>query len=778
MFSSAPKQIGRYKIQEELGSGACGRVYRALDPRVDRLVAVKVLNVDDPHLLARFRREAAATASLHHQNIVTIYEYGDHKGMPFIAMEYLEGEDLQHVIADHRPLTLLQKVRIMHQVAEGLHSAHQSGVVHRDIKPANIMVLPDGTVKIMDFGIARIAGGERAGATLTAQGDLLGTVMYMSPEQFRDPKDVDVRSDIFAYGVVYYELLAGRHPFEGSDVGDVMLKIAREEPPSIRGLAPDCPTTLEYVLRQALRKERELRYLSLADLQVDVAPVLVELQHARAVSLVMKAKRAFTSGEMERARDMVREVLRLEPTNAEGRRLWEAVEQEIRRKEVRPQVEVLIRSAAQQLAEDRVAKAIELLEAALRLDSKNTAVQTRLLELRARLEQQRPSHQSRLKPVGTPARAAPAVTPPSPPPSKTPAPAVTPPLPVAPTPTRTRAPSVTPPPAAEVRQRKTAAQRPKTVAKRATEAVKPRPRTEHVPARRRTATGPVRRPEDYFREKALRTALQDARTLFSERKFSDAEKVLKNLLALKPQDTVALTLLRATSVEQAIEQERQAYQRDLEARQRSQRVGDYRILSKLGAGEMGTVYRALDTRRKRPVVLRVLPGAAARQGWQEQARAAGALTHPNTARILDVGEVNGSRFIAAEYVEGQTLDDHVSAHPPQPAETAAWALQVARSLEEAHIRGIVHGNIKPRNILITSGGRVKVLDFGLGDPAARPAADLQALGHVLLETAEALPPDLARIVRRCLAKPPQKPYSSATELVADLRVAAPSKYKT
>src|SRR5215470_11995656 len=168
----------------------------------------------DRALLSRFRYEDAAAGNLHHQNIVTIYESGDYNSIPFIAMEFLEGEDLQRVIERRRPLSLLQKLSIMSEVADGLSYAHQHQVVHRDIKPANIMLLADGRVKIMDFGIARIS---RENATrLTHKGDVIGTLRYMSPEQFSTASEAGHLCDIFAYGVVYYELLTGRHPFASS----------------------------------------------------------------------------------------------------------------------------------------------------------------------------------------------------------------------------------------------------------------------------------------------------------------------------------------------------------------------------------------------------------------------------------------------------------------------------------------------------------------------------------------------------------------------------------
>src|SRR5215510_6715480 len=175
MPEPAFKCLGKYEIQAQLGRGGFGTVYRAFDPTVGRPVAIKVLASEGgKDLLTRFRNEAIAAGNLRHENIVTIYEFGEDKGVRFIAMEYLEGEDLQQVLASGKPLTLLEKVSIMTQAAAGLDCAHRHGVVHRDVKPANIRLLPDGTVKIMDFGIARLMRDSGV-ARLTRQGHVLWT---------------------------------------------------------------------------------------------------------------------------------------------------------------------------------------------------------------------------------------------------------------------------------------------------------------------------------------------------------------------------------------------------------------------------------------------------------------------------------------------------------------------------------------------------------------------------------------------------------------------------
>ena len=204
------QRIGKYEVERELGSGAFGNVYLAYDRSMDRRVAVKVLkSLQDPSLAARFKAEARAAGGLVHENIVTIYEYAEDQNPQYMVMQYLDGRNLKELIGAHEPATLWEKLEIMSQAARGLDCAHQNHVVHRDIKPANIMVLKNGKAKILDFGIARLTQRD---TTLTQSGYLIGTIPYMAPELF-DGVEGDELCDIWAYGVVYYELLTGRHPF-------------------------------------------------------------------------------------------------------------------------------------------------------------------------------------------------------------------------------------------------------------------------------------------------------------------------------------------------------------------------------------------------------------------------------------------------------------------------------------------------------------------------------------------------------------------------------------
>jgi eukaryotic-like serine/threonine-protein kinase len=375
------RQIGKYRIQAELGRGGFGVVYSAYDPTVGRPVAIKVLTaLGDSQLLSRFKNEAAAAGNLRHKNIITIYDYGDDDGLPYIVMELLEGEDLNQIIAARKPMPLLQKVSIMLQVADGLRSAHRAGVVHRDVKPGNIRLLPDGTVKLMDFGIARLIAG--SGVTrLTRQGHVIGTLYYMAPEQVLG-EEVDALSDIFAYGSTYYELLTGKHPFQGLDPRSVFHKITAEDPEPVRNLVPDCPEALEKVVNRTLQKDRDLRYQSLRDVVVDTEPILIELRQERAESLVIEAKRLYSATDLEGAQAILSEVFDLDPANREARLLRETIQGQLLDRLIRPKVEALIKKADDALAARRSEEAIESFEAALRLDRDNKVVAEKLEDAR------------------------------------------------------------------------------------------------------------------------------------------------------------------------------------------------------------------------------------------------------------------------------------------------------------------------------------------------------------------------------------------------------------
>jgi len=254
------KKLGKYEIQAVLGQGAMGIVYRAYDPAINRLVALKTLTGDfrtNPELLRRFYREAQSAGGLRHFNIVTIYDLGEENGVPFIAMEFLEGSDLEGLIRKGKLQSLNQAASICRQICEGLHYAHERGIVHRDVKPANVFVLPDNTVKVVDFGIAMVSS-----STMTLAGMVMGTVAYMSPEQVQG-KGLDGRSDQFSVGIMLYEMLTGRKPFEGASIPEIFMKIMNQQPVPVRQFYPFCPGPLEAILNRCLQKNRDDRYAGL-----------------------------------------------------------------------------------------------------------------------------------------------------------------------------------------------------------------------------------------------------------------------------------------------------------------------------------------------------------------------------------------------------------------------------------------------------------------------------------------------------------------------------------
>ena len=231
--------FGRYEILGKLGEGAMGVVYRARDGAIGRVVALKMLSAElgaEDELHHRFRREAEAIGRLSHPNIVTVYDLGESDGQLYMAMELLEGDDLRSLIEQRVDVPLADRVRILVQISEGLAYAHSRGVVHRDIKPANIVVTSGGRVKILDFGLARVA----TRATITRKGMILGTPDYMAPEQAMG-KLVDRRSDVFSSGSVFYEFLTGEKPFKGKTLHAVLFQIIQEEPDPLLTLNPELP---------------------------------------------------------------------------------------------------------------------------------------------------------------------------------------------------------------------------------------------------------------------------------------------------------------------------------------------------------------------------------------------------------------------------------------------------------------------------------------------------------------------------------------------------------
>jgi serine/threonine protein kinase len=291
------QKLGKYEILAELGHGAMGVVYQARDPFLGRLVALKTINsnlVDRPDLLERFYQEAQSAGKLQHPNIVTIFELGQEKDTPFIAMEYLDGESLEKTIVRQSDLPLALKVGYIVRICQALEYAHKNRVVHRDIKPGNIMVNSEGVVKVVDFGIARLVDFSRTHTNM-----MIGTPAYMAPELFRKKK-ADERTDIWAVGVTFYELICYQRPFTG-DGYDIIRAIAEDEFPSVSSIVPECGPEMEAIVQRMLRKQSVDRYQSMEDVLLDLEPVWNGMRSSAAAGLAERAREFYELGDLPKA---------------------------------------------------------------------------------------------------------------------------------------------------------------------------------------------------------------------------------------------------------------------------------------------------------------------------------------------------------------------------------------------------------------------------------------------------------------------------------------------
>jgi len=287
MDMASGTQLGHYAIRSKIGAGGMGEVFLAEDTRLERKVALKILPEKlsiDTEGLRRFKQEAKAASALNHPNIITVYEIGEQDGTNFIASEFIEGKTLRESLKKGG-LSFDEVLSIVIQTAEALAAAHAAGIVHRDIKPENIMVRPDGYVKVLDFGLAKLTGKNNAQAEAddatrklvkTSPGVVMGTVNYMSPEQARG-KEVDARSDVFSFGIVLYEILAGQVPFSGETMTDVLAAIINSEPQPLANCAPHLPRELRRIVNKTLKKKREQRYHSTEDLLGDLKDLRDEM---------------------------------------------------------------------------------------------------------------------------------------------------------------------------------------------------------------------------------------------------------------------------------------------------------------------------------------------------------------------------------------------------------------------------------------------------------------------------------------------------------------------
>jgi serine/threonine-protein kinase len=358
-----------------------GVVYRAGDKSLGRVVALKMLSADlgaDDELHQRFRREAEAIGRLNHPNIITVYDLGESEGHLYMAMELLEGDDLRGLIEGQVDISLADRVRVLGQICEGLGYAHSKGVVHRDVKPANIFVTAEGRVKLLDFGLARVATRE----TITRAGVILGTPDYMSPEQATG-RPLDHRTDIFSAGAVFYAFLTLQKPFKGKTLHSVLYQIISQEPDPVLTLNPEVPARLALVVHRMLSKDPERRYSSFEEVGREVQTIHAALRRSRSRSALPLASPPLS----EEGRSRVRDHLTRGRAHLEASR-WAAVLAEMKDA-------LALDPECGEAAEMLWAAGRKLLEGGRRKSAPDPAAEARIAALLARAAPGRPEDEAR-----------------------------------------------------------------------------------------------------------------------------------------------------------------------------------------------------------------------------------------------------------------------------------------------------------------------------------------------------------------------------------------------
>lgn len=368
MGSDVGQKVGKYDVISKLGEGGMGVVYKAKDPLIDRVVAIKKMTgqfAEDPEARERFLREARAVGRLQHPNIVSIYELGLEGNSPYMVMEFLEGQGLDRVVSTRAPLTMVQKLDYMVQVCQALHYAHEHDIVHRDVKPANVIVLTGGSqVKLVDFGIARAGGG----SGMTKTGIAIGTTSYMSPEQIEASRTLDRRSDVFSAGVMMYEILTYELPFPGSEPIAIAIKILREPYPPLSAYISDFPPELDGILAKALAKDRDERYATADEFAFELNQVIETLRKDMVGQNFDEARAAFGRMELAKARELLTQVIKAESQHTEARQLMQQVTQLIQKQEKAVQIRDFRLAAEAAVGQDRYEDALALIDQAIKLD--------------------------------------------------------------------------------------------------------------------------------------------------------------------------------------------------------------------------------------------------------------------------------------------------------------------------------------------------------------------------------------------------------------------------
>ena len=372
--------LGKYEIISEIGRGAMGAVYKARDPLIDRLVALKTItggSSAQSNLLDRFYQEARSAGALQHPNIVTIYELGHEKNTPFIAMEYLQGDSLDRIIEQKPVLPLSVKLGYIVRVCDALAYAHQHNVIHRDIKPANIMVTKEGVVKVVDFGIARLTD-----MSMTQPNMMIGSRAYMSPQLYKGER-ADARSDIWAVGVTLYELLGYRRPFVGDSEAELMFHIIYENPEDLKSLSPECTDELLPIVNKMLAKKAEDRYQSMEDVLHALEPIWKTAQQATVSGLLADCQDLVAAKDLQRAQALLRKALHIDVGNTQAKSMLEKVSVELRRTEILPRLQEHMSRGEGFLKAGQLREAKAEAQAALGLDSKHEPAQKLLSDVEA-----------------------------------------------------------------------------------------------------------------------------------------------------------------------------------------------------------------------------------------------------------------------------------------------------------------------------------------------------------------------------------------------------------
>src|SRR5579863_6019952 len=352
-----------------------GVVYRGRDSRIGRDVAIKTLTEGfsgESEMLKRFYQEAGHTGNLRHPNIVTVYDFGDEAGLPYIVMEFLDGEPLDKLIQDRDSLHMRTKLDIMAQVCSALAYAHRQGMIHRDVKPANVIVQRDGLVKLLDFGIARAGGHQAMDKNMTRTGTLVGTPAYIAPERLRGEL-FDGRSDVFSAGVVLYQLLTSTLPFD-AEYPAILHQILNDDPPALSRHLASYPPQLEVVIARALAKDPMDRYPLADEMAADLEAVGAQLKAQHITELLAQSRAAVEAQDYVQAQRMLAQILRMDSQHAEAKELLAGVERIFNQQKMRQRIDQLKRAAEEAIEARNWEQAKAACSEGLQLDPGNAEI--------------------------------------------------------------------------------------------------------------------------------------------------------------------------------------------------------------------------------------------------------------------------------------------------------------------------------------------------------------------------------------------------------------------